>query len=150
MLPSLTLQQDISDVSAVDESNVAQSSLTSSASFEIPSAPVGAAVVSIPKAPFSVSPTPLQQQQTLQYQQQQQQQQQHQQQHQQQPPHFSPPLSVATNHFMPPAQQGGYNRPGYVSPSIPSGSPVVNTDPRVKDSIELCSFAIAALKVNGC
>lgn len=122
-----------------------------SVGFDIPSAPVGAAlhplpspqqVVSpsdIPRPPFSSSPTPpptstpyvlpppSHQQQFSQQQQQNQ---------QNSYPQHSAPTSG-----------GGYHRPGYVAALVPAGSPVSNSDPRIKDSIELCNFAIAALKV---
>jgi hypothetical protein len=137
----IVLLQEMNDLSIGDDNGAG-------GGYDIPSAPVGAAlqplpspqqVVSpsdIPRPPFSSSPTPptsapyilpapSHQQQFSQQQQQQQYQ----------------------NNHPQPTSNSGYQRPGYVAAQVPAGSPVSNSDPRIKDSIELCNFAIAALKV---
>lgn len=45
-----------------------------------------------------------------------------------------------------PAANTGYSTPAM--PPRPRAPPSTNTDPRVKDSVELCTFALAALKVS--
>jgi len=116
-------------------------------SFDIPSAPVGGPVVPIPRPPFAASPTPMNQ-----YQQNYQQAPPAQPQQQQQPgqyPGYSQPQQQNMSFQPPPTvASGGYNRPGYVAAAVPSTPPATNTDPRVKDVIEICAFAVAALKHN--
>lgn len=145
--------QGISDATGAPMQDLSIAPKAPDFSLDIPSAPVGGPVVPIPKPPFAESPVPPFQQQQH-YQQPQYQQPQYQQPQYQQPQYQSPPPQQ--QHYAPPQVQqppppaaagGGYSRPGYVAPVTPPGPPVSNSDPRVKDVIEICAFAVAALKV---
>jgi hypothetical protein len=79
-----------------------------------------------------------------------------------QPSVFEIPSAPTNSVFQPPPSTISYNQhamqlsppsssqypPQAYNPPANRPAPLNNADPRVKDSIELCNFAIAALKVN--